>query len=155
MNTEVHLVRHHEKRKFLLLQHLQRLLKNQPNRRKVTNQTQTSMMMTLKRTKEPEAQNLRSQRKRKMKAMTNGERTTGVRTSQELMQKVAQVPKYRKKRERMRSCDEIYSLELVVATMRQMTYRPLERDLVVKLKTNLIKYCQQVKRTGGYWRQLG
>ena len=118
MNTEVHLVRHLEKRKFLLLQHLQRLLKNQPNPRKVIKQTLTSMTMTLKKTKEPEAQNLNSQRKRKKKVMMSGERKTGVRASQELMQKVAQVPKYRKKRRRMRRCDEIYSLELVVVTMR-------------------------------------
>ena len=117
MNTEVHPARHHEKRKFLLLQLHQKLLKSQPNKRMGTNQMMMSMM-TIFRKKLVQGAQKPKKRRRKTRAMMNGAWTMiGVSLHLELIKRVVPYLKHRKRKKRRKRCGESYSLEVLVVQM--------------------------------------
>ena len=116
MNTEVRPARHHEKRKFLLLQLHQKLLKSQPNQRMGTNQMMI-MMTILRKTLVQGAQKPKKRRKKPRATMTGAWTMIGVSLHLELIKRVMPHLKHRKRRKKRKRCEESYSLGVLVVPM--------------------------------------
>ena len=117
MNTEVHPARHHEKRKFLLLQLHQKLLRSQPNQRMETSQMMMIMMTILRRTLVRGAQKPKKRRRKLRATMTGVWMMIGVSLHLEQIKRVVPQLKHRKRKKRRKRCEESYSLEVLVAPM--------------------------------------
>ena len=117
MNTEVRPARHHEKRKFLLLQLHQKLLKSQPKQRMGTSQMMMITMTTLRKTLVQGAQKPKKRRKKPRATMTGAWTMIGVSLHLELIKRVMPHLKHRKRRKKRKRCEESYSLGVLVVPM--------------------------------------